>query len=125
MVNRVEGLTPSPNKKKRGKIKMRKAKTTIVTYKDNTIWSLDVITCKGNKITLMSYDEIDIKHPYKDRTFAVMQQSVINICKNNGFYIPHKIDFGCKVYDIMYFDIERPENGMQIMYCTEDKGVIK
>lgn len=85
---------------------MKKAKVAIATYRDNHIYNLQVVNCKGEFITLISYDPVDVAHPYKDRNFKVMLNSIINISKNNGYDIEHHECFGTTFYNISLINLD-------------------
>lgn len=92
---------------------MKKAKAAFVTYKDNKIYNMIILNCKGEFIRLVDYDPIDIVHPFKDRTYKSMLDSIVNICKNNGYLLEYKIMFNAKFYNIA-------------LTCLDDKnGIIE
>ena len=92
---------------------MKKAKAVFVTYKDNIIYSLVILNCKGDFIRLVDYDPVDVAHPYKDRTYKIMLNSIVNICKNNGYSLAYKKMFNSKFYNIA-------------LTCIDDnKGIIE
>lgn len=85
---------------------MKKAKCAIVTYKDNWIYSMVIQNCKGEFIRLIDYDEIDVKHPYKYRTFKTMLNSIVNICKSNGYNLEYNKMFNGKFYNIALINLD-------------------
>ena len=93
-----------------------KALATVI-YKDNTIYNLTV-NHKGVLITLVAYDEINVKHPYEKRTFQTMYKSVLNILKNNNFYCDYYEQLGLRWYDIQFINLDNPVNiekfGMEV-----------
>ena len=92
--------------RRKGKLIMIKVSVTVI-YKDNWIYNLTV-NHKGKLITLVAYDETDVKHPYANRTFQTMYKSVLNILKNNNFYCDYYEEFGKRWYDIQFINLENP-----------------
>ena len=85
---------------------MKKAKAAIATYKDNYIYNLTIITCKGDYINLITYDPIDVKNSYKERTYKTMIRSIINLCKSNGFQLESKKMFDSRFYNISLVNLD-------------------
>ena len=88
---------------------MKKAKAAICTYRDNYIWNLTIITCKGDYIHLITHDPVDVAHPYKYRTRKTMINSVIGLCKNNGYNLEYKKMFDTKFYNISLINLDDPK----------------
>ena len=88
---------------------MRKC-TPIVFFdgKNLALHELHILTANGENIQLVAIDPINIKHPYNDETSEHLTKSIINICKQNGFYVPYVKDFGGIMYNIVWVDINNP-----------------
>ena len=91
---------------------MKKAKAAIATYKDNYIWNLTIITCKGEYINLITYDPVDVAHPYIYRTYKTMIDSIIGLCKSNGYNLEYKKMFDSKFYNISLINLDDPEGNI-------------
>lgn len=85
----------------------------IATYKDNYIYNLTIMDCKGEYINLITYDAVDVAHPYKDRTYKTMLSSIIGLCKANGFRLESKKMFGSTFYNISLINLD------------DEKGIIE
>lgn len=96
---------------------MKKVSATVL-YKDNIIYNMTV-NHKGALIPLVRYDETNIKHPREKRTFQEMYGSVLNILKNNGFYVGYFIAFNAKFYDIQFININNPVEIETMAYKEE------
>ena len=96
---------------------MKKAMCAIVTYKDNWIYNCKIMNCKGNFITLIVYDKIDVAHPFKDRSKKTMIESILKICENNGYRLHEKPMFGTTFYNIAFIDLNDPTGYIQDTVC--------
>ena len=65
---------------------MRKCRA-IATYKDNWIYNLTLITSNGDYINPITYDPVDVAHPYINRSYKGMLDSIVGIAKNNGYQV--------------------------------------
>ena len=92
---------------------MKKAKAALATYRDNHVYNLEIVTCRGDFITLISYDPVDVAHPYKDRTYKSMIQGIIQICKNNGYALEYKKMFDAKFYNISLINLDDPQGRIE------------
>ena len=93
---------------------MRKV-TAIVVYSEKTnyfqIYNMTVKTKDCTNIKLVSYSK-DSDLPHKYALFQDMYQSILNILKNNNFYVKSWKDYGCLWYDIDFvnadtYDVQR------------------
>ena len=85
---------------------MKKAKCAIVTYKNNWIYEMIIQNCKGEFIRLIGYDPVDVAHPYKYQNHKIMLDSIVGICKNNGYRLEYKKMFNSKFYNIVLIDLD-------------------
>ena len=88
---------------------MRKC-TPIVFYnsKNYALHELHIITSNGDNIQLVAIDEVNIKHPYINANTSTLTNSIIGICKQNGFRVPFIKDFNGVMYNIVWVDINNP-----------------
>lgn len=63
------------------------------------IYNITVITKTGENITLLRYDRKE--NPYEYKTFKELYKSVLNLLKNNGFYVGKE-----KMFDTYYYNIQ-------------------
>ena len=81
----------------------------MVTYRDNTIYSLVILNCKGEFIRLVN----PVDKQYKHKTYKEMLDSIVYICKYNGYSLEYKKMFNAKFYYIA-------------LTCIDDnKGIIE
>ena len=99
---------------------MKKAKCAIATYRDNYVYNLTIVNCKGEYINLITYDPVDVAHPYKDRTFRQMLQSILNMAKSNGYDIEHHYCFGCDFYNISLINLDDPKGIIENSFPVKD-----
>ena len=100
---------------------MRKV-IALVQFRDNTIYRLDVLRRSGNvmtKTTLIEYEEVNVSHPYVNRTFQSMVDGILQILKNNNMYVGYSEEFGGRFYDIFMTDLDRLTDGPQCYLCRK------
>lgn len=94
---------------------MRKA-SALCFYKESTnqIYRLDVKSPRMPEyVTLIRYGFHDAVQPYCYKTFWELYDSVLRICKENGFLVYRTECFGSWLYDIRFVNIENP-NAIEI-----------
>lgn len=94
--------------------------TPIVFYNsvNFALHELHVITATGENIQIVAYDEDNIKHPYIQESRQHLTKSIINLCKQNGFYVPHIKGLGGKMYNIVWININNPT--FKYRYLTKE-----
>lgn len=85
---------------------MRKCIPTVLFNSSNyELYELSVLTCKGEKIVLWGYDDINIKHPYLYKDFYEFYADVLLALKSNNFYCQGYNGFGARCYNIQWIDV--------------------
>ena len=83
--------------------------SAIVVYSEKVtyfqVYNLTVKTKDSERITLISYP-CNSDLPYKYAYFQDMYQSILNILKNNNFYVKQWKDYGCLWYDIDFVNVD-------------------
>ena len=83
----------------------------IVLYDSKNYYNIiefTAILLNGERITLMSWDEIDAHHPYHHTTFKEVEEMIIHWLKVNNLKPRKRYDFGMTFYDIVWVDISNP-----------------
>lgn len=87
---------------------MKKVKAIVLfDSSTNQIYNLTVLTNNEN-IPLIRYSPNDVVQPYKYPVFRDMYTSILNILKENNFYVNKWISFECTFYDIDFIDVNDP-----------------
>ena len=93
-------------------------KVNCICLHDNfkRIVNITVINSHGENVTLLAYnvENTDIK-PYEYKHFNDLYKSVLNILKNNNFYVSKCIMFSRIFYSIQFINIKNP-------YTVENYG---
>ena len=84
---------------------MKKVTATVI-HKGGRIYNLTV-NHKGSHIPLIQYDLDGVK-PYKNTDFDSMYNTVLQVLKQNRFYVSKDRMFGADWYDIMWIDLDNP-----------------
>ena len=63
---------------------------------------------QGNLIPLVSYWKEKSVQPHKYDDFQDMYTSILNILKNNNFYVGKYVEFNAIWYDIQWIDMDNP-----------------
>lgn len=84
---------------------MRKVTATAI-YKENRLYNLSVLH-SNNLIPLVRYELTGVQ-PYKYPDFQALYTAVLNLLKNNGFYVDSYTEFGCRWYNIQFLNLENP-----------------
>ena len=88
---------------------MRKVNAVILwNHKTNQIYNLTVTTRQGVDITLIRYTPADDPEPYRYKTLNDLITSVLNILKNNNFYMTGYKQFGMTFFPLLFVDINYP-----------------
>lgn len=99
---------------------MKKAKVAIATYSANQIYSLQLVNCKGEFITLIGYKPEDMPYPkHKKATFKSMLRTIITLANNNGYEIERHDAFGTTFYNIALVNLDDVYGTIQSGWSVE------
>ena len=88
---------------------MRKVTATALwNHKTNQLYNLTVTTCAGVDICLVRYTPEGTPAPYRYNTLNDLIKSVLQILKNNNFYMTGYKQFGMTFYPLLFVDINSP-----------------